>query len=116
MIATIFLRSKIKIITGQLFLPLLFIRIYSQTDCVAVRVENSVTLRFQNKIYDFGTYQRFNLKFTFLMKSPQRRKASVEVRKLRFVFSHNSRLGMKYRKLQNQFLRLKGYMLVVFLK
>ena len=50
------------------------------------------------------------------MKSPQRRKASVEVRKLRFVFSHNSRLGMKYRKLQNQFLRLKGYMLVVFLK
>ena len=50
------------------------------------------------------------------MKSPQRRKASVEVRKLRFVFSHNSRLGMKYRKLQNQFLRLKGYMLVVFFK
>ena len=68
-------------------------RIYDQkTAELCIENYENFTISKQNYSLNntFGTKQHFKIIFTVPMKSPQLRKASVEVRKLSFVFSHDS--------------------------
>ena len=82
--------------------------------CQNLRAENSV--RFQ--IIEQHTWDTSTLKSNIyrLMKIAQRRKASVEVRKLSFVYSHNSHLVWEWSNVNYKanFVAWKNYMLIAF--
>ena len=97
-------------------IELIFTRIYEQKIqylCVENH-ENSV--RFQ--IIEQHTWDTSTLKSNIyrLMKIAQRRKASVEVRKLSFVYSHNSHLVWEWSNVNYKanFVAWKNYMLIAF--
>ena len=99
-------------------IELIFTRIYEQK-IPYLCVENSEnSVRFQ--IIEQHTWDTSTLKSNIyrLMKIAQRRKASVEVRKLSFIYSHNSHLVWEWSNVDYKanFVAWKNYMLIAFRK
>ena len=115
---------RLRDLSGRLtLLELLFTRIHDQKlRSFVFCFKNSENFSISEQILIlnniFGTYKHFKVIFTVSMKGSQSRKASVEVSKLIFVFSHNSHRVLEWSIVNSKtnFVAWKSYVLIVFRK